>query len=72
MNSLTYSSLILFSDINNTTVSVKGSNFTLVFLTAACYTDPDTVRKEAGLSSDISRQIFCKFSNTSANNNLSL
>ena len=72
MNSLTYSSAIPFFAIDNTTISVKRSNFTLVFLTAACYADPHTVRKEAGSSSYISRKIFRKFSNTSANKNLSL
>ena len=49
-------------------MSVNSFKFTLVFFNAACYTNPGAVRKRAGSSSYISRHIFRKFSNTSANN----
>ena len=39
---------------------------------AACYANPGAVRKPAELSSYISRHVIWKFSNASADNNLSL
>ena len=61
-----------FSTINNISISVKRSNFILVFLEAACHANPCAVRKRAGSSLYISRNIFPKFSNTSTNNNYRL
>ena len=43
-------SLIPFSTINNISISVKRSNFTLVFFKAACHADPGTERNFAGSS----------------------
>ena len=53
-------------------ISVKRSNFTLAFFKGACHANPGAKRNFAGSSSYISRHIFRKFSNTSANNNVSL
>ena len=53
-------------------ISVKGSNFTLALLKAACHANPGAVRKRAGSSSYISRYIFPKFLNKSANNDVFL
>ena len=39
--------LIPFSIINNLSISVKGSNFTLSFSKAAYHGNPDPVRKRA-------------------------
>ena len=64
--------LTLFSITHNISIPVKRSNFTLVFFKTACYAKPGAVWKQAGLCSYISRQIFSKFSNTPANNNVSL
>ena len=61
--------LIPFSTINNMSISVKGSN--LIF-EAAWHDNPGAEKNFAGLSSYISRQIFLKFSNTLAYNNVSL
>ena len=61
-----------FSTINNISISVKRSNFTLVFLKAACYTNPVAAINFAGSSLYILRDIFLNFSNTTANNNVSL
>ena len=63
--------------INNKLILVKRSNFTLFFFKAACYDNPGAERNFAGSGLDILRGIFqiCvlnKFSNTSANNNVSL
>ena len=46
--------------------------FTGNFFKATCYDNPGSVRKFAGSTSYISRHIFRKFSNTSANNNVPL
>ena len=51
-------------------MSVKRSNFTLVFFKAACHANPGAERNFAGSSSYISTQIFQKFSNTSADNDV--
>ena len=64
--------LVPFSIINNISISVKRFNFTLAFLEAACHAYPKAGRNFAGSSSYISRHIFLKFSNTSANNKVSL
>ena len=53
-------------------MSVKRSNFTLVFFEAVCHANCGAVRKQARSSSHILRHIFLKFSNTLANNNVSL
>ena len=52
-------------------ISVKRSSFTLVFFKVACYAIPGAERSFAGPSLYILRHIFLKFSNTSANNNVS-
>ena len=62
--------LMPFSTINNASISVKRSNFTLVFFKVGCYANRGAVEKPAGLSSYISRHIFRKFTNTLANNNV--
>ena len=64
--------LIPFSTINNISMSVKKSNFTLAFFIVACHSDPGAGRNFAGSSSYILIKIFLKFLNTSANNNVSL
>ena len=61
--------LIPFFTINNKSVSVKKSHFTLVLFKAACHANRGAVRKQAGSNSYISRHIFQNFSNTSTNNN---
>ena len=58
-----------FSTINNISISVKRSNFTLVFFKAACHRNPGAERNFAVSSSYISILILLKFSNTSGNNN---
>ena len=63
------SNLVPFHTINNISTLVNKSNFTFVFFKAACHANTGAVRKQAGLSSYISRHIFQKFSNTSASNN---
>ena len=72
INRVTYSSSNTFSAINNASISVKRSNFTLVLFKAAFHAKTGAVRKRAGSSSYILRHIFLKFSNTSASNNASL
>ena len=61
---------MLFSTIKNISISVKRSNFTLIFFKAAFHTNHGAERNFAGSSSYISRHIFRKFSDTSANNNV--
>ena len=51
---------------------VKRSNFTLVFVKAACHGNAGAKKNSAGSSSYILRHIFLKFSNLSANNNVLL
>ena len=53
-------------------MSAKGSDFTLDFFKADCHTNPGPERNITGSSSYILGHIFSKFSNTSANNNVSL
>ena len=53
-------------------ILVRRFNFTLVFFKAACHASPGGKINLAESSSYISRHIFLKFSNTSANNNVSL
>ena len=59
------------STINNILMSVTKSNFTLVFPKTACHAKPRAERNFAGSSQYISRHIFLRFSNTSANNSVS-
>ena len=47
--------LILFPTINNISISVDRSNFTLVFFKATCHANPVTERKWAELNPYISR-----------------
>ena len=47
-----------FSTINKISISVKRSNFTLIFLEAACHANPGAKKNLAGSSSYISRCIF--------------
>ena len=68
-NRVKYSPSNTVSTINNISMSVKGSN--LIF-EAAWHDNPGAEKNFAGLSSYISRQIFLKFSNTLAYNNVSL
>ena len=76
MNRVTYSSSYTTNNINDTInnilISVKRSNFTLVFFKAACYANAGAEKNRAGSSSYIIRHISLKFSNTSANNNAPL
>ena len=64
--------LIPFPTINNISVSVRRSNLTLVFFRAACHANPGAEKNFAGSGLHILRCIFLKFSNTSANKNVSL
>ena len=64
--------LIPFSVVNNISIWVNWSNFILLFFKAAYHANSGAARKRAGSSSYISRHIFRKFSNTSANSNVLL
>ena len=65
--------LIPFSIINDISITIKISNFTLDFFKAACHhANPGAEINFAGSSLYILTDIFLKFSNTSANNNVSL
>ena len=70
INRLIIPLLIPFSAINNISLSVKRSNFTLVVFKAACHANSGAERNFAGSSSYILRHILLKFSNTSANSNI--
>ena len=72
INRVTYSSSNTSNAINNISISVKRSNFTLVFFKAACHAYPGAERNLSGSSSYISIHTFLKFSNTSANKNVLL
>ena len=61
-----------FSTINKISISVNRSNFTLIFFEADSHAKPGAAIKRARPISYISRHIFGKFSNTFANNNISL
>ena len=52
-------------------MSVTRSNFTLVFFKAACHPNQGGERNFAGSSPYVSRHMFLKSSNTSADNNIS-
>ena len=52
---------IPFSTINNMSISVKRSNFALVFFKAACHANPAAEGNFAGSSSYILIHIFLKF-----------
>ena len=58
--------------ISNILISIKISYFTLVFFEAACHAKPGAARNFPGSGLYMLRLIFLKFSNTSANNNVSL
>ena len=62
--------LIPFPTINNISVSVKRSTFTLVFFKAACHANPEAERNFAGSSFYTLMYIFRSFSNASADNNV--
>ena len=74
--------LILFFCHYNISLSLKRFNFTLVFfkrlflvftlLFFGCHDHPSAEGGFAGWSSYVLRQIFIKFANTAANNNVSL
>ena len=64
--------MTVFFTINNISISVKRSNFTMVFFKAASHANLNTVRKRARSSSYILRHIFQIFLNASPNNNVSL
>ena len=65
MNRVRYiSPLITFSTINNISISVKRSNFTLVFSKAACHGNPGGEKNFAWSSFYILGHVFLKFSNT--------
>ena len=61
--------LVPFSTIYKISVLVKRSNFTLVFLQTTCHANLEAERNFRESNSYISRHIFLRFSNTSANNN---
>ena len=63
---------IHFPFINNISISIRRSNFTLVFFKAGYHANPGTERNFARSGSYILIHIFLKFSNTSASNNVSL
>ena len=63
---------IPFSTIDNIFISLKRSNFTLVFFKAACHANPRAERNFAESSLCILIKIFLKFSNTSAKNSVLL
>ena len=48
---MTYSTSNSFSTVNNISISVNSSSFTLTFFKAAYHANPDAVRKRAGSSS---------------------
>ena len=58
------SPLILFSTLNNISISVERYNFTLVFFKAAYHANPGAERNFAESFSYILRYIFRKFSYT--------
>ena len=64
--------LIPISSIKKLSILVYRSNFTLVFLKAAYHANAEDEKNFAGSRSNISRHIFQKLLNTSANNNVSL
>ena len=72
MNRVIYTPLVTFSTINNISISVERSNFTLAFLKAACHANLGAVRNREMSRSHIPRHISRRFSNISANNNISL
>ena len=51
---------------------VNNSNFVSVFFKLVCHVDPGVDNKQAGSSPYISINLFLKFSNVSASNNVSL
>ena len=71
-HSCNFTPLIPFSIVNNISISVHKPNFTLVPFMAAYHVNPGALRERSSSSSFISRQTFQIFSNTSANNDMSL
>ena len=63
--------LVPFSTINSISISVNNSNFTFVFFKHACHANAGADKKWAGSSPYIPIHLFLKFSNTSANKNIS-
>ena len=61
--------VILFFSINNLSILVQKSNFALVFLKAPCHANPSAIKNEEG-KFHIPEDIFHKFSNTSAKDNV--
>ena len=72
MNSVTYTSSDTFSTINEISIQVSSYNLTSVFFEAACHANSGAEKNFAGSTIYISRQIFLKFANASANNKVSL
>ena len=58
--------------IEKISMLVNSSNFTSIFLKAACHGNLGEERKWSGSIPHISRHIFRRFSNTSASKNVSL
>ena len=48
MNGVTYFPLLSFCTINNISISVKRSNYTLIFFKAACHANPGAEKNFAG------------------------
>ena len=72
INRRTYSSYNTFFYHKNMSISTERYNFTFVIFRAACLTYPGIEKHFAGSSLYTSRNIFLKFRNKSANNNVSL
>ena len=63
--------LISFSVYNNILISVKKSNFTLVFLKTTCLTNSGAEKENNQDEVNIFQDILQNLLNTSANNNVS-
>ena len=72
MNSMHICPLIPFSTINNISISVSRSNFTLVFFEATCHVNPGAEKNLTGSSSYVLRHIFQNVIHTWAKNSVSL
>ena len=59
-----------FSNINNKSISVNRSSFTLIVFKAACPRNPGAERYHAGSSSCISSDLFRELLNISVSNNV--
>ena len=69
INNMTYSTSDTFFTNNNISISVNRFHFISVFFKAPCHANSGELRKRAESNSYILRDIFWKFSNTSASNN---